>query len=473
MENRKLFSFFMKLWCKYLRIYSLSYKIYSGGYVEKTIEFLTKKVKLKDGDAIVAGISGGPDSMALLHILMRIRKNKNIKIICAHVNHNVRKESVDEAKFLEEYCKNKDIVFESMVIEKYNDDNFHNEARSIRYKFFNSLIDKYSASYLMTAHHGDDLIETILMRLTRGSTLKGYSGFSKVVEYDKYRLVRPLIYYTKEEIEKYDSRYHIPYVIDSSNDKDKYTRNRYRKTILPFLKEEDSNVHLKYLKFSESLEECFNFIDKKVKKNLKEVYANSKLDVVKYSVLDPLIQKQILYTMLEEFYQDDLILINDKHVELMKKLILSNKKNGYIYLPNDIRFIREYDKAYLSLETDSIDSYDIEIDTYAYLPNKHHLEVVEEEQSNSNFVCRLSSSEVVLPLHVRTRKLGDVMEVKGLGGKKKVKDIFIDEKISAKERELWPVVVDSTDKIVWLPGLKKSKFDVVKKEKCDIIIKYY
>lgn len=441
--------------------------------MEKAIHFLMDEIGLEENAVVVAGISGGPDSMALLHLLQRIRKKKNIKIICAHVNHNVRKESMDEKVFLENYCYDKNIVFESMMIEKYSDDNFHNEARNIRYQYFDSLIKKYYAKYLMTAHHGDDLVETILMRLSRGSTLKGYSGFSKVVQHNSYLLVRPLVYYTKEQLESYDKRYNIPYVIDSSNEKGTYTRNRYRKVVLPFLKKEDPKVHLKYLKFSESLLESVVFIQKKVYEVLDQVYKDDVLQLDAYLQLDPFLQKQIIHSILEKFYSDDLTLINDRHVQLILNLIHSKKKNSSIYLPNNIKFIKEYNHGYLAIESENIDRYEIELFEYAYLPNKHHLEVVHEEDSNSNFVCRLSKENVTFPLYVRTRKFGDVMEVKGLHGKKKVKDIFIDSKITIRERELWPVVVDSKDQIVWLPGLKKSKFDVPKSGKYDIIIKYY
>ena len=91
---------------------------------------------------------------------------------------------------------------------------------------------------------------------------------------------------------------------------------------------------------------------------------------------------------------------------------------------------------------------------------------------NSNYVCRLSSDEVKFPLYVRSRKDGDKIEVMNLSGSKKVKDIFIDEKIPMSERNLWPIVVDSNDNIVWIPGIKKSKYNKSKDEKCDIIIKY-
>ena len=119
------------------------------------------------------------------------------------------------------------------------------------------------------------------------------------------------------------------------------------------------------------------------------------------------------------------------------------------------------------------DSYNIEVTSYVELPNGKHLEMLDSCCTNGNDICRLDSNDVVLPLHVRTRKHGDKMSLKGTVGHKKIKDILIDKKIPMKDRELWPVVVDSCDTIVWLPGLKKSKFNKTKQEKCDIIIKYY
>lgn len=436
-------------------------------------DFLINNIKLKDRDTIILGISGGPDSMALLNLLIKVREKIDLKLVCAHVNHNVRKASFKEKEFLENYCYDKKVTFESMIIEKYGDDNFHNEARNIRYKYFEELVDKYNANYLMTAHHGDDLIETILMRIVRGSTLKGYSGFDVVNDCGKYKLVRPLIFYTKKEIEDYDKKKKIPYVVDKSNFKDKYTRNRYRKVLLPFLKKEDKNVHKKFLKYSNILKEYSEYIDKLADIQIKKVCENNVLDINRFSDLDHLIQKKIIYMMLEKKYEDDLMLINDKHVDLIINLIFSNKKNTFIYLPNLIKAVKNYDKFYLEEETNNIDSYEIELIDYAILPNGKHIEVVSEEDSNSNFVCRLSSKDVKFPLYIRTRKLGDRIKIKGLNGSKKIKDIFIDCKIPQKERELWPVLVDSDGNVVWLPGLKKSKFDVPKSGNYDIIIKYY
>ena len=133
----------------------------------------------------------------------------------------------------------------------------------------------------------------------------------------------------------------------------------------------------------------------------------------------------------------------------------------------------EYGFIFFERETNQIDSYEIELLDYANLPNGKNIKKVSESTNNSNFYCRLNLDDVVLPLSVRTRKSGDRMKIKGLNGSKKIKDIFIDSKIPMRQRDLWPVVVDACGKIVWLPGLKKSKFDVPKGKNCDIILKYY
>lgn len=440
--------------------------------MDKVIDFLVNEVKLKDGDTIVLGNSGGPDSMCLLTILLRLREKYHLNIVSAHVNHNVRSESAAEKEFLMNYCKDNNVGFEAMTIERYGDDNFHNQARKIRYNFFNDVVKKYDANYLMTAHHGDDLVETILMRMVRGSTLKGYSGFEKILDNGTFKTVRPLVFINKDEALKFDEENNIPYVIDKSNFKGKYTRNRYRMNILPFLKEEDPKVHEKFLKFSETLNEYDNFINNEIKRTIGRVYKNNKIDVSKYRELDPLIQKKIIYVILEEIYKEDLMVINDRHVKLIMDLLNSKRANSKICLPHNVQVIKSYDEVLFTKEVKETISYEVELIKYALLPNGHKIEVVDDEESNNNDVCRIDSSEVSFPLYVRTRKLGDKMFLKKIDGYKKVKDIFIDCKIPTKDRDKWPIVVDSKDKIIWIPGVKKSKFTKLKNEKYDIILKY-
>ena len=427
---------------------------------------------IKLGDRIVIGCSTGPDSMALLDMLMKVREKYQLSLIVAHVNHNVRKESQEEEQFLKKFCEENELLFESMTIEEYGDDNFHNEARNIRYNFFEMLVEKYDANYLMTAHHGDDLMETVLMRIVRGSNLSGYSGFKEVVDMGNYKIVRPLIHYTKEQLLNYDIENNIKYYVDSSNNKDKYTRNRYRKYVLPFLKEEEENVHLKFLKFSENLIEANKFIEKERDKAIERVFLDNKIVLNKFLLEESYIQKEILYYLLSEFYQDDLILVNDKHINLILSLINNKKANSYVNLPNEVIAYKSYNMLELKRDTLEITSYEIEFDNYASLPNGHSIEKVEECSENSNNICRLNSEDVVLPLIVRTRKFGNKIKVKGLNGTKKVKEIFIDKKIALEKREIWPIVTDSKGNVVWIPGLKKSKFDKKKNESYDIILKY-
>ncbi|MDD6878808.1 MAG: tRNA lysidine(34) synthetase TilS [bacterium] len=440
--------------------------------MDKVYDYLYNSVRLKDNDIIVLGNSAGPDSMALCDILLNIRKKINIKIICAHVNHNLRSESKDEEKFLKSFCEEKNIFFEYMLIENYGDDNFHNEARTIRYNFFEEVVKKYNAQYLMTAHHGDDLIETILMRIVRGSSLKGYSGFKTLIDKGSYKIVRPLIFVTKKQLEDYDIKNNIKFAVDKSNFKDKYTRNRYRKTVLPFLKSEDLNVHLKFLKFSKLLQKYDEFIDRETIKNYKKCYINGKLDINVYNTFDELIKYRIICKFVDDCYQDDLMLINDSHIELIHELIDSKKPNGIVNLPNSIVVRKSYNKLEINNLIDQICDYEIEFNGYAILPNGHIIEKIDSIEINDNNICRLKYDDVTFPLYIRTRRSGDKMLLKKIDGSKKIKDIFIDSKINKEDRDKWPIVVDSLDNIIWIPGIKKSKFTKSKVEKYDIILRY-
>lgn len=154
-------------------------------------------------------------------------------------------------------------------------------------------------------------------------------------------------------------------------------------------------------------------------------------------------------------------------------MIKSKKANAYIYLPNNLKAIKQYNELIFVSEEIKPNEYEIEIIDYLSLPNGKNIEVIKETELNNNFICRLSKNDVKFPLRVRTRKNGDRIHIKGMITSKKINDIFINEKIKVNDRDMWPVVVDACDTVVWLPGLKKSKFDKQKNEKCDIILKYY
>lgn len=440
--------------------------------MEESYNYIKEEVQKYSHPSVVVAVSGGPDSMALLHLLVRLQKEINLHVICAHVHHNIRKESDAEKVFVEAYCKENGITFEWMKIDFYGKENFHKEARSIRYTFFDQILKKYKASFLLTAHHGDDLMETILMRLVRGSTLKGYSGFPRKIEKEGYQMLRPFLLVTKEDILKYNEHNKIKYVLDASNEKDKYTRNRYRKYILPVLKKENPKVHQKFYKYSETLLETARYIDQVAYKKIDSIYRNDKLCISKFIEEDPVIQKRILHFILEKIYGEETYLLTDAHTDSLLKMIYSKENNQSISLPKKVIGVRAYDVLSFQKEEEFI-SYHIEITKKTELPTGNYIEILSECRDTDNFVCKLSKEDVKLPLYVRTHQKGDKMAVKGLSGHKKISTIFMEKKLSLSQRKKYPIVVDRSGKIIWVPGLKKSQFDRSKEEKYDIILKYY
>ncbi len=438
--------------------------------MKDVIEYLLKI--LDKNDCVVTAISGGPDSMCLLDILVKVRKIKNINIVVAHVNHNVRvAESEFEKNQVEKYCKDNNIIFEYMKIEKYENTNFHDYARNIRYNFFNKLVNKYTAKYLMTAHHGDDLMETVLMRIVRGSSLSGYSGFIKENDMGSYKIVRPLITKTKLEIQNYMDSNNLWYAIDKSNLKDVYTRNRYRKYILPKLKDENQNVHLKFVKFSEKINEVSNFLEKYVNKTYDVVVKDEKINIKLLLKEDKIVIDNIVSKYLYSFYKNDIHLINDINIETIYTCISNKKSNVSIDLPGRYKFIKSYNLGYIITDENKA-FYKYIIEDTTNIKGYGVIKKIESSNETDNNILYLDSSEISLPLYVRCRKIGDKMHVKNMKELKKVKNIFIDCKIPIESRDMYPIVVDSNDNILWIPGLKKSQFDRKNSIKYDIILKY-
>lgn len=438
--------------------------------MKNTLPFLEDTIT--NNSSIVLGLSGGPDSMCLFHMLLSFKNKKNINIICAHVNHNVRSESDSEELFVKHIVEENNCIFATTKLEFKTTKNFENLARKERYAFFNQLVDKYQADYLMTAHHGDDLMETILMHLTRGSNLKGYAGFKKITTYPHYQLIRPLIYMTKEEILEYCKTNHLEYCVDQSNESDAHTRNRFRKNVLPFLKKENKNVHLKFLKFSEELEQIEEYLEKTTKIALTNVYDFGKVNLHEFNKLDLLMKKRVVEYILKEEYQNNIDLLNDRHVNSILEMCSSSKPNSKIKLPLKKTIVKEYNNLYF-YHNQQENRQEYTLGEYLKYSDKEELIKLKNcEIEKSNYIIRLNSKEIALPLRVRTRQEKDTMQIKNMKGTKKLKDIFINEKVPKIKRDTMPIVVDQKDTILWIPGLKKSKFDKNKDEFYDIIYKY-
>ena len=432
------------------------------------ISNILTNINIKNETHLIVGCSAGPDSMALLHYL---KNNTDKTIICAHINHNVRKESQKEQQYLKKYCEKNNIIFETTTLGKFSNKNFENEARQKRYQFYQEIINKYKAKYLFLAHHGDDLIETIIMKINRGSNLEGYAGIKRISKKNNYYIVRPFLKYTKQDLINYNQTNNITYFIDKSNFDLKYTRNRIRSKILPLLKEENPNIHKQFLKYSTTLLEYHNYIEKEITNILETTYQNNTLDLNKFNSLDPFLQKNLLYKILTNYYNNLPNIIKEKNIKDIIKLINNKKPNLSINLPHNIICQKEYQKLKIKKENYKTSHYKIKIKKETSI-NNFTIKLINKTTEDGNNICRLNSNNIALPLYIRTRKDGDYIEVKGLNGKKKIKKIFIDKKIPKTLRDSYPLLVDSNDNILWIPNIKKSKFNTQKEEFCDIILKY-
>lgn len=415
---------------------------------------------------VVVGVSAGPDSMCLLNLL----EKKTNKIIVCHINHNIREQSIIEEEYLKTYCQEHNLIFESMTIKEYKENNFENEARKIRYKYYEEILNKYNSNKLFLAHHGDDLIETILMKIERVSNIEGYAGIKRISKLKNYDIIRPLLPYTKEDIITYNKSHNITYYIDSSNTNIDYTRNWYRHKVLPILKEKDKNIHLKFLKYSETLQEYNEYIDREINKKLSTIYQNNIINIDVLNKEDYFLKKNILYYIMNDIYNNESNIITEKHIQNILTMINSNKPNLSINMPQSKILVKEYNKLYIKKNIKEEKKYKIIFEDTTKIDSLE-IKKVSEEKSDGNNICRLNSKNIKLPLYIRNRKDGDYIILKNSNYRKKVKEIFIENKLPISKRNNYPMLVDSDDKVLWIPNMKKSNLCYKKDENYDIIIK--
>ena len=415
---------------------------------------------------IVVGVSAGPDSMCLLNLL----EQKTNKIVVCHINHNIRKQSIIEENYLKGYCKEHNLIFESMTIKEYKENNFENEARKIRYKYYEEILKKYNSNKLFLAHHGDDLIETVLMKIERVSNIEGYAGIKKVSKLKNYDIIRPLLPYTKEDIINYNKSHSITYYIDSSNTNIDYTRNWYRHKVLPILKEKDKDIHLKFLKYSETLQEYNEYIDREIKRKLPYILKNNIINIDNLNKEDNFLKKNILYYIMNDIYNNESNIITEKHIQNILFIINSNKPNQSINMPKNKILVKEYNKLYIKDNIDIVNDYKIELKDNIKI-NNITFKIETDEDEDGNNICRINSKNIKLPLYLRNRKNGDYIILKSSNNRKKIKEIFIENKLTLSKRNIYPLLTDSNDNIIWIPNMKKSNLCYKKDENYDIIIK--
>ena len=254
------------------------------GIKEKVEKTILKYDLIENGDKIILGVSGGPDSMCMLNILKDLQntnfKKLNYEIIVAHVNHMIRKEAIEDEKYVEEYCKKNNIEFYSKSIDIpkiVNTKKIGEEeaGRIARYEFFAQILEKTKANKIAIAHNKNDKVETVLMNELRGSGLSGLKG----IEPRRGKYIRPLIEIEREEIEKYCEENKLEPRIDKTNFENIHTRNKLRNCLIPYIKKEfNPNIIETINRLSEIVTEQEKYIDEIVKEKYEEINIKERIN---------------------------------------------------------------------------------------------------------------------------------------------------------------------------------------------------
>jgi tRNA(Ile)-lysidine synthase len=441
----------------------------------KVEAFLERHSFTLENKKMVVGVSGGPDSLALLHYLLGQKEKRGLSLVAAHVDHMFRgQESFEDALFVKAYCEENNIPFEMAQINvtqrmKESGRSSQSEAREARYEFFADVLEKYGYSLLALGHHGDDQMETILMRLTRGSSGRARAGIPFIRPFKKAKIFRPFLCLSRDEIEQYCKEHRLHPRIDPSNKKSIYSRNRFRKEVIPFLKSENPQVHEHFQRFSEDLQTDESFLQELTVKSMNTVMktddeGNISIDIKPFLEMPLPLQRRGIQLILNYLYNERPSSLSAIHIDQIFSLIHHPHPSGKLDLPSGLKVLRSYLTVTFQTEMPRVEPYCFLLDKpdWVYLPNgsKIKIEYVNGKPDilNQDSAC-FHKNHLVWPIKIRTRKMGDRMTLKGMKGSKKIKDIFIDAKVSLQERDIWPVVEDGNGQIIWLPGLKKASIE--------------
>jgi tRNA(Ile)-lysidine synthase len=448
--------------------------------------FIYKHHLINRGDTILVGVSGGPDSIALLHYLGNVALSFQLKLVAAHVDHGLRgKESAEDLLFVKHYCHQEGITFEASTVDVNHYKEQHQvstqvAARECRYHFFKEKMEKHQANLLALAHHGDDQIETMLMRQVHGSISSGLAGIPARRPFSIGYLIRPFLCVSKEQILSYCSDHLLDYRSDPSNNKDDYMRNRFRHHVLPFLKEENPNVHKRYQLYSERMQDDEQLLVELAKQHLEKVIIDQndkfvKMDNKAYHCLPIPLQRRVIHLILNYLYRGNAP-FSSIHIEDLRLMLDSEHPSASLNLPLKLRAVKSYTTCYFSFETF------LQPEPYTY-----HLPLWGSVETPTGTITAVPVKDVpqslsgndliveghLLPAVVRSRRPGDRIQPKGMIGTKKVKDIFIDRKIDRSERDVWPIVEDVTGQIIWVAGVTRSEKATLSARKSQLVHLHY
>lgn len=403
------------------------------------IELLHNELKIPKNSKLIISVSGGADSMMLLSIL----KDSSYMIEVVHFNHMKRQQSKIEADLVRSYCQTHDIPFHYYLIE-VDEGNFHHQAHKLRMHYLKDVAKVAKAKYILTAHHLDDLLENILIKLTRGSNLLGYAGMQLSHTKKGITYVKPLLYLSKKEILDFVAANHIPFLDDESNEENYYLRNRYRHAIIPIMKQENMNLLSQAKNYHHQVTKAFQFI-----RNTTIDLLNKKeeIEISKFKNYDQAIQEDMIAYLLE----NKKINTSYEIIISIKKMILNDKPNQVVDLSHEYQFVKAYDKSYVKeKKTEKNVRFEVKPGE-TKLTNNVIFTFLDNSDTPTEDLEKLCYNKLAFPLWIRHRQNGDKLAYNF--GHKKLKDLLIDKKIPMEKRhQLW-VLTDNEENILWVQDL--------------------
>jgi tRNA(Ile)-lysidine synthase len=424
---------------------------------------------LSGGEKILTGLSGGPDSVCLLHVLDNMKDKFALDLHAIYIDHGLRPGETDmEIAFCQNMCEKLSIPFVTRSVDVKTHSrgqkmNIQEAARQLRYKVFDEVSHEISAGKIVLGHTADDQAETLLMRLFRGSGPTGLSGIPPV----RKNIIRPLIEIERKEIERFLDDRKIGFIIDSSNKKKDYLRNRIRLSLIPMLREFNPHIIRTLSKTASILrdeERYFEILATKALMKLISRKTDSRVELflIPFESMEKVLIRRVLRRIIDD--TKGLRGISFIHIEDIIDLIKSGRPGDRIHLPGGIRVIKEYSTLNLTSETPVIlKTRNLTIPGETLLKEAGFVvsaAIVEAppEVSTSGpiaYSALFDADKLTLPLTARARKNGDFFFPCGFGKRKKIQDFFVDEKVARDDRDSIPIITSGED-IIWVLGYRSD-----------------
>ncbi len=421
--------------------------------LEKFKHHITKNFPFLKETKLLVAISGGIDSVVLAHLCHQLELDFSL----AHCNFKLRYADSDkDAVFVKNLAEHlqvqaHSIEFDTLLYSEEKSLSTQMAARELRYKWFEKLCTDNTYDYILTAHHTNDNIETVIINLTRGASLHGLTGIPEI----NSNIIRPLLPFTREEIEQFTITQNITWREDESNQSTKYVRNKIRHKVVPVLEELNPNFsatfnqHLAYLKKERKV--LTQHLDS-IKKEVCIFDGQFKIDL----------KKLLRYEDVDVYLRH--ILNEYNFTEWSNVADLCTAQSGKYVLSETHRLIKDRDFLLLEKKKENIDitTYEITEDVCEIVnPLKLKFNNIHEVGINSLNSIYVDKALIAYPLTLRKKHKGDVFYPFGMKGKKKLSKYFKDEKMSLLEKENSWLLCDATDSIVWVVGKRAdSRFCV-------------